>query len=305
MDKRLASLKKDVRGGFDWGEVEKLMEGEYEEEGWGRVMGRLLDNIKDIDDDEVGLGGSHFRIADRRVVGSSRTKIRVGGCADGPRRTMTRNRRGTRTLATPNTMRPTRVTWRAARWHMTTMPSRRTLTRGRSIWCVVEGAGANQNYSGTALMWPFQDADFIDEPAPKKSKKDKKGKGKHRDDNADGVDDEAEADGDLTVVEKADKIKRAVAEYKALDHEDMVGPPRRFNCMVTVRLGMSWLTARRLATCLLVSSMPVLPRPPSASHPSRSSSRRIPNSTRLLLSSTSRRIARAGWAWRAKDSARG
>jgi hypothetical protein len=71
MDKRLASLKKDVRAGFDWEEVEKLMEGEYEEEGWGRVMGRLMDNMRDIDDDEVGLNGTHRGMANRRTVGLS------------------------------------------------------------------------------------------------------------------------------------------------------------------------------------------------------------------------------------------
>lgn len=76
MDKRLASLKKDVKSGFDWGEVEKLMEGEYEEEGWGRVMGRLMDNMRDIDDDEVGLNGKHRGMADRRTVGLSESESR-------------------------------------------------------------------------------------------------------------------------------------------------------------------------------------------------------------------------------------
>jgi hypothetical protein len=104
----------------------------------------------------------------------------------------------------------------------------RTLTRVRSTWCVVDGPvlGASTIIFEAALICCVQDADFIDEPAPKKSKKERKGKGKHRDDTADGVEDEADADGHLTVVEKADKIKRAAAEYKALDHEDMVGPPR-------------------------------------------------------------------------------
>lgn len=62
-----------------------------------------------------------------------------------------------------------------------------------------------------------QDADFIGlEPETKKrSKKDKKGKGKKDKD----VQDEEEG---LTVEQRAEKLKRAMEEYKALDHEDMV-----------------------------------------------------------------------------------
>lgn len=225
MDKRLASLKKDVKSGFDWGEVEKLMEGEYEEEGWGRVMGRLMDNMRDIDDDEVGLHGTHLGI-----------KSYIFRRADGARMMMTRNRRGTRTLAMPSTTSLTRGIRRTARSLMkTTSLATKTLTTVRSTWCVVDGPapGASKIIVETALMSSFQDADFIDEPAPKKSKKDKKGKGKHRDDTAAGVEDDAEADSHLTVVEKADKIKRAAAEYKALDHEDMVGCTT-LDCAVTV-----------------------------------------------------------------------
>jgi protein KRI1 len=55
MDSRLASLKKDVGDGVDWGEVVKLLEGNYDERDWDRVVGGMLSHMKDIEDDEVGL----------------------------------------------------------------------------------------------------------------------------------------------------------------------------------------------------------------------------------------------------------
>jgi protein KRI1 len=64
-----------------------------------------------------------------------------------------------------------------------------------------------------------QDADFDGaEPSLKKRKKNKKGKNKA--DEREEVD-EAENE-NLTVAEKAKKVKKAMEEYKALDHEDMV-----------------------------------------------------------------------------------
>ena len=56
----------------------------------------------------------------------------------------------------------------------------------------------------------IQDADFIDEPVKKKSKK-----GKHK---AEVV---VEIEG-LSVDEKAKRVRDAMEEYKKLDHEDMV-----------------------------------------------------------------------------------
>jgi protein KRI1 len=69
-----------------------------------------------------------------------------------------------------------------------------------------------------------QDADFDGaEPSSKKRKKNKKGKNKAVErEEVDEADDE-----NLTVAEKAKKVKKAMEEYKALDHEDMVRDPHR------------------------------------------------------------------------------
>jgi hypothetical protein len=62
-----------------------------------------------------------------------------------------------------------------------------------------------------------QDADFEDEQPRKKSKK---SKGKNKGIAIKLEDEEA----DLTVAEKASKVKEAMEAYKSLDHEDMVCP---------------------------------------------------------------------------------
>jgi len=51
----------------------------------------------------------------------------------------------------------------------------------------------------------------LDEQPSKKRKKDKKGKEKA-----------VEAEPGLSVAERAEKVKKTLDEYKALDHEDMV-----------------------------------------------------------------------------------
>jgi protein KRI1 len=63
----------------------------------------------------------------------------------------------------------------------------------------------------------WQDADFDGELPTKKRKKNKKGKNKAVEPEAEEVEDE-----NLTVADKAKKVKKAMEEYKALDHEDMV-----------------------------------------------------------------------------------
>lgn len=73
----------------------------------------------------------------------------------------------------------------------------------------------------------MQDADFEGEvePSKKKRRKDKKGKKKSRAAQSQDVAEDTatvEEDEGLTVAQKAKKVKKAMDEYKALDHEDMV-----------------------------------------------------------------------------------
>ena len=69
------------------------------------------------------------------------------------------------------------------------------------------------------LITDHQDADFDGaEPSSKKRKKNKKGKNKA----VEREEVEEAEDENLTVAEKAKKVKKAMEEYKALDHEDMV-----------------------------------------------------------------------------------
>ena len=65
-----------------------------------------------------------------------------------------------------------------------------------------------------------QDADFDGELPTKKRKKNRKGK-----DKAVEVEEEQVEEENLTVADKAKKVKKAMDEYKALDHEDMVSSP--------------------------------------------------------------------------------
>ena len=69
------------------------------------------------------------------------------------------------------------------------------------------------------LTTDHQDADFDGaEPSSKKRKKNNKGKNKA----VEREEVEEAEDENLTVAEKAKKVKKAMEEYKALDHEDMV-----------------------------------------------------------------------------------
>lgn len=65
----------------------------------------------------------------------------------------------------------------------------------------------------------------MQEEPKKKRRKDKKGKGKQREQREQPVDQteqDDEVDVGMTAVERGKKVKRAMDEYKALDHEDMV-----------------------------------------------------------------------------------
>lgn len=76
----------------------------------------------------------------------------------------------------------------------------------------------------------MKDADFeAEEPKKKNRRKNKKGKNKAEPREEEAA--EVEADGQdegLTVTEKAKKVKKAMEEYNALDHEDMVSRPQPY-----------------------------------------------------------------------------
>lgn len=115
------------------------------------------------------------------------------------------------------------------------------------------------------LITDDQDADFDGaEPSSKKRKKNKKGKNKAVE--REEVD-EAEDD-NLTVAEKAKKVKKAMEEYKALDHEDMVS-----SLMLHILTKLMY----RSVTCPLDSSILARNLPHSVSPPPRSSWRQIKN----------------------------
>jgi hypothetical protein len=116
-------------------------------------------------------------------------------------------------------------------------PTKRRM--GLSIWLV-------PSISDFASRADDQDADFEgEEPSSKKrkkdkGKKDKKGKNKAVEEEEAQVEDE-----NLTVAEKAKKVKKAMEEYKALDHEDMVSALNRPQANAN---------SDRSATCQLDSS---------------------------------------------------
>jgi protein KRI1 len=52
MEKQMASLRKDLgikegQGVVDWDELEKVMEGDFDEEEWQRVVGKMLESRDD------------------------------------------------------------------------------------------------------------------------------------------------------------------------------------------------------------------------------------------------------------------
>ncbi|ORY34649.1 KRI1-like family C-terminal-domain-containing protein [Naematelia encephala] len=154
MEKQLKSLKAELGEGLDWAEVEKVLEGDFDEAQWEKVIGTMLSKAADVqeygDDDE-----------------------------------------------------------------------------GKPEWDDIEDAEYDEEDLGeepypeegeNADDGPINmDADFVEEePVKKKRRKDKKGK--HR-----SKDEDEEEDADLTVAERAEKVKQAMEEYKSLDHEDKIG----------------------------------------------------------------------------------
>ncbi|WVQ95967.1 hypothetical protein IAU59_003066 [Kwoniella sp. CBS 9459] len=181
MEKRMSSLKADlaeegVEGGVDWDQLEKVLDGEWDEGEWEKVVGGMLSRAnggeeEEQDDDEKptwddDLGDAEYDEMDGEDG------------ADGD--------------------------------------------------MIYDETWNDEDNEGPINM----DADFIDEePSKKKRKRSKKDKQKSKDVKLE-PDVEALIAQDssaLTVADKAKAVKEAMEEYRALDHEDMIGDlPTRF-----------------------------------------------------------------------------
>ncbi|WWC73610.1 uncharacterized protein I206_107582 [Kwoniella pini CBS 10737] len=175
MEKRMASLKSDlaaegVEGEVDWDSLEKVLDGEWDENEWEKVVGGMLSKAGE-QEDENGKPTWDDDLGDEEYD---------------------------------------------------------ELEEGDPIFRPDEAMDIEENGEyGLEDEGPINmDADFIgEEPTKKKRKKDKKTKGKAVDVE---IEDEPEEIG-LTVADKAKKVKEAMEEYKALDHEDMIGDlPTKF-----------------------------------------------------------------------------
>ncbi|KAK4684486.1 protein KRI1, partial [Tremellales sp. Uapishka_1] len=165
--REMDKLKQEIgEEGLDWTELERVLEGDYEEDEWERIVGGMLSrrengDIEEEDDEEKPSWDDD--------LGDEAYDMDEGDDVE---------------LHLPYTN------------------------------------GAEENNADQPLN---MDADFLEDPAKKKSKKNKKGKGKAAPETETAVDD------GLTVLEKANKVKEAMEEYKKLDYEDMIGDlPTRF-----------------------------------------------------------------------------
>jgi hypothetical protein len=85
MEKQMASLRKDLgikegKGKVDWDELERVMEGDFDEDEWQRVVGQMLESR---DDEVSNLSWDQ----DMKLIGRMRKK-----------RTTMRNQNGMTTL---------------------------------------------------------------------------------------------------------------------------------------------------------------------------------------------------------------
>lgn len=87
-------------------------------------------------------------------------------------------------------------------------------------------------------MLTSQDADFDgEETTKKKRRKNKKGRGKAETRGEEIAPETQAEDESLTVTQKAKNVKKAMEEYNALDHEDMVSLPPKVHLLCRVRGG--------------------------------------------------------------------
>ncbi|OCF34319.1 hypothetical protein I316_03833 [Kwoniella heveanensis BCC8398] len=186
MEKRMASLKADlaeegVEGGVDWDQLEKVLDGEWDEGEWEKVVGGMLSRANG-GDDGAEEEGDEKPTWDDDIGDAEYDDIEMDeeGGADGD-------------------------------------------------------GGHDAQWNGEDDEGPINmDADFIDEePSKKKRKKNKKDKKKNKLEAE--LESQAQAQlaseesAGLTVADKAKAVKEAMEEYRALDHEDMIGDlPTRF-----------------------------------------------------------------------------
>lgn len=163
MEKQLAALKEEVGdANVDWTAVEKVLEGEYDEGEWDRVVGEMLSKAAESDDEKPTW--------DDDDEGDYPMDEGDDGWVE------------------------------PQAWEET------------EEWA----AGAEDEDEGPINM----DADFIDEPAPKKlSKKEKKAAKKAKK----SATEEDEVDEKLSVAERAARVKAAADSLRSLDHEDSIG----------------------------------------------------------------------------------
>ncbi|KAK8849750.1 hypothetical protein IAR55_005085 [Kwoniella newhampshirensis] len=174
MEKRMASLKSDlaaegVEGEVDWDQLEKVLDGEWDEGEWEKVVGGMLNKVGEADDeDEDGKPIWNDDLGDAEYDDFDQEDDAEGHEMD-----------------------------------------------------------VDQSYDQMDEDGPINmDADFVDdEPSKKKRKRSKKDKHRAPSPEFDIVPEEAE----LSVADKAKKVKEAMDEYRALDHEDMIGDlPTKF-----------------------------------------------------------------------------
>jgi hypothetical protein len=94
----------------------------------------------------------------------------------------------------------------------------------------------------------------------KKRKKNKKGKNK-----AVEVEEEEVEEENLTVADKAKKVKKAMEEYKALDHEDMVSLLYWSNSEKDLQLTHRSVTCPHDSSTLARNPLHLASRPPKSS----------------------------------------
>lgn len=171
MEGQLNALKKELGDDVDWSGVEKILEGEWDEAEWERVVGAMLAGKYEDDDEKPswddGLGDEFLDAEDQEDEADPEDAAYA---------------------AEPEG-------WEQDAW-----------------------AGEDEEEDAPMDM----DADFVGFDEPKRKKKESK-KDKKKRKAAEAAAAEAAANTDLSVAERAAKMKAAADELRALDHEDEVG----------------------------------------------------------------------------------
>ena len=176
MEAQITALKAELGEDLDWSALEKVLEGEWDEDEWERVVGTMLTAAAEREDMEKpewsDLEDAEYDEPAEAEDGDFEYHAVGAQGSDGGDITM-------------------------------------------------EQQVADEE-EGPIVM----DADFIEmEPKKKKKKKDKKGKNKEK---------HVEIEEGLTPAERAEKLKKAMDEYKQLDHEDMVSTQSSHHAIFTL-----------------------------------------------------------------------